>query len=125
MLCVPILLVNFIQHFLGKGRDRADAVMACIAINPLLFDSKFEDQFGLLEEFEEENPKSYLERHNIMKRGKRTRLKKGASFPILVSRLVSYFYRGEQCLVSCSFPVSFPFVSSFLAYKCETGNERL
>jgi phage terminase large subunit len=50
-----------------KSPDRADAVMAVIAIKPLLFNSKLEDQFGFpdLEELEEENPRSFLEAHNI------------------------------------------------------------
>jgi hypothetical protein len=49
-----------------KSPDRADAVMAVIAIRPLLFNTKFESEWGILEEFEEENPHSFLERHNIL-----------------------------------------------------------
>jgi phage terminase large subunit len=50
-----------------KSPDRADAVMAVIAIAPLLFNSKLEDEIpGWMETLDDANPKSFLERHHIM-----------------------------------------------------------
>ena len=48
-----------------KSPDRADAVMAAIAIKPFVLNSKLDD-LGWIETLEEEFESSILERNNIM-----------------------------------------------------------